>query len=407
MNYKADFPIFKTYPDLVYLDSAATTQKPQSVIDRIVKYYSSENANVHRGIYQLSELATKEYENARKEVAKFINADPSEVIFTAGATDSINLVGYSWIWLNVFEKDTILTTEMEHHSNFIPWQQAAKYKKEVKFEVVKVNKDDNTLDMEDLKTKFELYKPKIFAFCITSNTTGVINNIKEIVSLKNTYSPETLILVDAAQGAAHIKIDVKDLDIDFLAFSGHKMYGPTGIGVLWAHKELLENHMSPFRLGGGMITNVEINDSQWAELPDKFEGGTPNIEGAIGLAEAIKYINQIGFDNIINHEKELSEYTLENLRKVDKLEIIKPYDINKKLGVFSIHLPGVHPHDIAQILDESNICVRAGHHCTQILMKNVLKLPATTRISLGIYNSKEDIDRLVEALEKVKRVFNL
>lgn len=405
MNIKNQFPLLINNPELAYLDNGATTQKPSSVIERVTKYYSEENANVHRGIYKLSEKSTEEYENARETVKSFINANSTkEIIFTSGTTDSINLVGYSWIWKNVFKGDTLLSTEMEHHSNIIQWQQAAKHKEGVNFELVKVT-DNYELDLDDLKTKLEKFKPKLLALTHVSNVLGTINPIEEIVRIKNEVSPDTKILLDAAQSIPHMQVDVQKLGIDFMAFSGHKMYGPTGIGVLWAKEEILDKQMAPFRYGGGMITEVTKDDSKWAELPEKFEGGTPNMAGAVGLAEAIRFIEEIGWENIENHERELTKYTFEELSEIEEVTIFGPTDLSKRHGVFSIGINKIHPHDIAQILDEHNVAVRAGHHCCQILMKEVLRVPATTRISLGVYNTEEDVDRLVVGLKRVIEVF--
>lgn len=407
MNLKQDFPIFETYPDLVYLDSAATTQKPQAVIERIVKFYEQENANVHRGIYKLSELATQEYENARKTVAEFINAGEDEIIFTSGVTESMNAIA-NWMFDELKHGDIIFSTQIEHHSNFIPFQQVALRKKKlgenINVELIKLN-EDLELDLNYFEDKLKELQPKFIAISHISNTLGVIMPVREIVEIKNRVSSHTLIAVDAAQSIAHGPIDVKTLGVDFLGFSGHKLYAPTGIGVLYARKELLDR-FNPYKFGGGTITMVDETESQFKEGPEKFEAGTPNIEGAVGLAEAIRYINQLGFENIVKYEQELSSYALERLNSIEGVRLIGPFDLSKKVGVFSIEVPGVHPHDVAQILAEDNICVRAGHHCTQILMKKVLELPATTRISLGIYNTKEDIDKLVEGLNKVVKMFN-
>ncbi|MBP9758388.1 SufS family cysteine desulfurase [Candidatus Dojkabacteria bacterium] len=404
MNLKSKFPIFETYPNLVYLDSAATTQKPDEVIKRIVKYYNEENSNVHRGIYKLSEKATAEYENARATVAQFINAKSAEeIIFTSGTTDSINFVSHCWNNENGLG-EYIITTQMEHHSNFIPWQQRVKFKSQNPLMLVDVD-IELRLNLEDLKVKLEKYIPKLLTLTHVSNVTGVINPIKQIVELKNKISPKTRILIDCAQSIAHIPVDVQDLGVDFIVFSGHKMYAATGTGILWAKSEVLENELQPYRYGGGMIQDVEIEDSTWAEIPGKFEGGTPNIEGAISIAEAVKFIKNIGFEEINKHEAELCNYALTKLSKLSEITIIGPKTIEERTGVISISLDGVHPHDVAQILDEDNIAVRAGHHCNQILMKYVLKIPATTRISFGVYNDKEDIDRLIEGLEKVIKIF--
>lgn len=402
--HKNLFELLKKYPELVYLDSAATTQKPKQVIDRIERYYTEENANVHRGIYKLSELATKEYENSRQVIADLINAvSANEVIFTGGTTDSINFVAY-W-WRNAHSLGSyILTTRMEHHSNFVPWQQRVKHKEQNPLVLINLNYELR-LDLEDLETKLNQYKPKLLTLTHISNVTGVINPIEEIVAIKNRISPQTRIFLDCAQSIAHMKIDVQKLGVDFIAFSGHKMYGPTGIGVLWAKSEVLENELQPYRYGGGMIQNVEIEDSTWANIPDRFEGGTPNIEGAIALAEATDFLKTIGMDKIQTHEAELSDYALQRLKSIPEIQIHGPENTTARIGVISISIAGVHPHDIAQILDEDNIAVRAGHHCNQILMRDVLKIPATTRASFGIYNDKSDIDRLIEGLEKVIKIF--
>lgn len=403
---KQHFPIFKTHPDLVYLDNAATAQKPKVVINRIKKFYEQENANVHRGLFELSERATNEYENARQIVQKFINANSiKEVIFTSGTTDSINLVGYSWIWKNVFAGDSIMTTQMEHHSNFIQWQQASIDKEDVEFVVVKVN-EKFELDLEDLEDKLTTYQPRIFAVSMASNVLGTINPIKKIVDIKNRVSPETLILVDAAQSIPHIPTDVQKLGIDFLAFSGHKIYGPTGIGILWGREEILDEKMSPYKYGGGMIREVKKEKSTWAELPEKFEGGTPNIAGAIGLGEAINFVSKIGYEEIIQHEKNLMHYFLDKIGKIKELKLFGPNSTKKRTATFSFDIKGTHPHDVSQILSDEGIAVRSGHHCAQVLMESVLKVPATTRASFGMYNDEKDVDKLIEGLKKVVRVFN-
>lgn len=407
MDYKNNFPIFTNNANLVYLDSGATTQKPQSVINSISNYYENSNANVHRGIYDLSEESTEIYEMSREVVAKFINAKSTkEIIFTGGTTDSINMVGYSWIWSNIQEGDSILVTQMEHHANIIIWQQIAKYRTGVKFDFVNVNSNFE-LDLVDLEEKLLKYQPKIFALTHISNVLGTINPIKQIVEIKNRVSPNTRILLDGAQSIGHIPLDVQDLGIDFLAFSGHKMYGPMGIGVLWAKEEILNKEMSPFRFGGGMITDVGRNDSQWAELPEKFEGGTPNVAGAVGLAEAIIFILNHGWDNVVEHEKQLTQYLLSELKNIDSLRVFGPESIEKRAGVVTFEIEGIHPHDIASILAENGVAVRAGHHCAHILAKECLKTMATTRASLGVYNTMQDLDKLISGLSKVTKLFDL
>jgi cysteine desulfurase / selenocysteine lyase len=403
---KSNFPIFDNHPDLVYLDNGATTQKPQSVIDAISNYYENSNANVHRGIYDLSEESTEIYEMSRDVVARFINAQSSkEVIFTGGTTDSINFVGYSWVWQNVFEGDTMLTTQMEHHANIIIWQQIAKYRTGVKLEYVSV-KSNFELDLVDLEKKLSELKPKLLAITHVSNVLGTINPIKEIVEIKNRVSPDTRIFVDGAQAIAHIPVDVQELGVDFYVFSGHKMYAPMGTGVLWAKQEILEKEMSPFRFGGGMIVNVERDDSEWAELPDKFEGGTPNVAGAVGMVEAIRFILSIGWDKIINHEQELTRYALEKLSQMDNIKVFGPEAVESRIGVISFEIQDIHPHDIASILAENGVAVRAGHHCAHILARECLKTMATTRASLGVYNTKEDVERFDSGIKKVIKLFS-
>ncbi len=403
---KSHFPIFDRRKNLVYLDNAATTQKPQEVIDRIVEYYERENSNVHRGIYALSECATDEFERARETVAYFINAKSKEIVFSGGATDSINMVAYSWIWLNVKKGDTIVSTQMEHHSNFIPWQQACKYKDGVNFEIVKVG-DDYRLDLSDLEEKLKEFKPKLLALTHASNLLGTINPVKKIIEIKNKISPNTRVLVDGAQAVGHFPVDVQDLGCDFYAFSGHKMYGPMGIGVLWAKEEMLRNEMSPFRYGGGMIRDVEEKDGIWADIPEKMEGGTPNVVGASGLGEACKFILRIGWDNILEHERDLTAYTIEQLNGLEKVKIMGPNNLEDRLGVISFIIPGIHPHDISEIVDKEKVAIRAGHHCAQMLTKKVLKVPATARISLAMYNDKSDIDKLIVGLKKAMDLFKI
>ncbi|MAF99445.1 MAG: cysteine desulfurase [Nanoarchaeota archaeon] len=387
---KSDFPLLNS--GLVYLDNSSTTQKPNQVIQVINNFYKTMNANVHRGIYKLSDNATRAYQNARKTVASFINADEDELIFTSGTTQSLNMLARM---IPLKEGDEILLTEMEHHSNIVPWQEVAKVKRcTVKFIPLK----DYELDMDKAK-ELITEKTKVIAVTHMSNVLGTINPIKELAQLA--HEVNALFVVDAAQSVAHLPIDVKELDCDFLAFSAHKMYGPTGIGALYGKKELLET-MNPSVFGGGMINQVTKENSSFTNSPLKFEAGTPNIAGAIGFAAAVKYLEELGIEKIKEKENELSSYALEKLKDIPNLNIIGP--TNNRGLVFSFTLDGIHPHDTAEILDKQNIAVRGGHHCAMPLMK-ALQLIGTTRISLGIYNSKEDIDKLIQTIPQVQEVF--
>jgi len=405
-NIKKDFPIFQVHPSLVYLDSAATSQKPQSVIDSISNYYTSSNANVHRGIYKLSENATTQYEGAREKIKNFINSkNTREIIFTRNATEAINLIAQTWGTLHLDNDNTILISPMEHHSNIIPWQNMCGLKSSQKVELASsiqtIQMDDNfRLDLDDLKNKLLNNKVALVAVTHASNTLGTINPIKKIIQLAHEHG--AFVLVDGAQAAPHIKIDVQDLDADFYVFSGHKMLGPTGIGILYA-KEYILKSLPPYQSGGEMISQVNFNSSKWNDLPWKFEAGTPNIAGAIGLGNAIDYLNKIGLENIIKHEQELGAYTLDKLNNVKELTILGPKDMSNRVSAFSFTFDGFHPHDIAQVLDEENIAVRAGHHCTMPLHTEILKIPASTRASFYLYNTKEDTDKLIAGLEKAKQ----
>lgn len=396
MELRKDFPIFERKihgKSLVYLDNAATTQKPKAVIGKIKRFYEQTNANVHRGVYTLGQEATEAYDKAHEVVAKFINASPQEIIFTSGTTASMNLLSYTLGPL--LKGKNIVLTEMEHHSNLVPWQQLAK-RNGMKLVFIKM-KDDFTLDYEDAKITEDT---ALISVSHVSNTLGTINDVKKLVELGKQNGAITI--VDAAQSAAHIPIDVKDIGCDFLAFSGHKMLGPTGIGVLYGRKELLEK-MQPFHFGGDMIRKVEFEDSEWNELPTKFEAGTPNISGAVGLAAAINYIENVGLQNIAEWEKKLTKYALEKLRTVEGIKIYHP---DGGAGIISFNLEGIHPHDTASLLDDEGIAIRGGHHCTMPLMQ-VLGVEGTSRASFCIYNTFEDVDRLVEGLKKTQRVFNV
>ncbi|WP_010532218.1 cysteine desulfurase [Lentibacillus jeotgali] len=381
---------------LVYLDSSATSQKPLPVIEAVDAYYREDNSNVHRGVHTLGTRATEKYEGAREKVRKFINAkSTAEVIFTRGTTTSINTVAYSYARANLKEGDEIVITPMEHHSNLIPWQQAAKATGATLKYVSLQN--DGTVSLDDIRETVT-GNTKVVAITHVSNVLGTINPVKEIAGIA--HQNGAVIVVDGAQGAPHMNVDVQDLDCDFYAFSGHKMVGPTGIGVLYGKQDLLED-MEPFEFGGEMIDFVNLYDSTWKELPWKFEGGTPIIAGAVGLGAAIDFLNDVGMDNITEHEQKLADYTMEKLRTIDGINIYGP---EKRAALVTFNLEDVHPHDTATVLDAEGIAVRAGHHCAQPLMK-WLDVTATARASFYLYNTEEDVDRLVEGLLKTKEYF--
>ena len=385
---------------LVYLDSAATSQKPVSVIEAIDKYYRGYNSNVHRGVHTLGTMATDAYEGAREKVRKLINAKSiEEIIFTRGTTTSLNTVAASYGRANLHEGDEIVITYMEHHSNLIPWQQVAKATgATLKYFPLQ---EDGTLSLDDVKATITP-NTKIVAATLVSNVLGVINPIKEIANIA--HENGAVMVVDGAQGVPHMQVDVQDLDCDFLAFSGHKMCAPTGIGVLYGKKKLLEN-MEPVEFGGEMIDFVGLYDSTWKELPWKFEGGTPIIAGAIGLGAAIDFLQEVGLDKILEHEHKLTAYALEKMSAVEGMTIYGPQDAAKRTGVVTFNIADVHPHDVATVLDAEGIAVRAGHHCAQPLMK-WLDVSATARASFYLYNTEEDIDKLVEGLVKTKEYFS-
>ena len=385
---------------LVYLDSSATSQKPVQVIETLDKYYREYNSNVHRGVHTLGTKATDAYEGAREKVRKFINAKSiQEVIFTRGTTTSLNTVAASYGAANLKEGDEIVITYMEHHSNIIPWQQVAK-RTGAQLKYIPL-KEDGTISLDDVRATITP-NTKIVSVMQVSNVLGVINPVKEIAKIA--HENGAIMVVDGAQSAPHMKIDVQDLDCDFLAFSGHKMCGPTGIGVLYGKKHLLEK-MEPVEFGGEMIDFVELYESTWKELPWKFEGGTPIIAGAIGLGAAIDFLNEVGLDNIVEHEHKLAAYALEKMSTVEGMTIYGPHDPAKRAGLVTFNLSDVHPHDVATVLDAEGIAVRAGHHCAQPLMR-WLKASATARASFYLYNTEEDIDKLVEGLVKTKEYFS-
>ncbi len=393
---KKDFPIFKNNKNLIYLDNASTTQKPKQVIKSISDFYENSNANIHRGIYKLSQRATKKYEESKNVVAEFINASKDEIIFTRSSTEGINFLSYTLPSILPKEKNEIVLTEMEHHSNLVPWQQLARRKK-MKLKFIKM-KDDFTLDIKDAKKKIT-NKTAILSVVHVSNTLGTINPVKELIAIAK--KKNVLTILDAAQSVPHMKVDVKKLGCDFLVFSGHKMLAPLGIGVIYGKKSLLEK-LKPFNFGGDMIKKVSLQDAEWNKIPEKFEAGTQNIAGAIGLIEAIKYLKKIGIENIEKREKELMKYLIKKIKEVNDIEIYNPKNIS---GILSFNLKGVHSHDVASLLDDHEIAVRAGHHCTMPLMKK-LKVPGTARISFCFYNTFEEIDKLVKALKKINEKFN-
>lgn len=385
---------------LVYLDSAATSQKPVQVIETIENYYREYNSNVHRGVHTLGTRATDAYEGAREKVRKFISASSiEEIIFTRGTTTALNTVAQSYAMENVKEGDEIVITPMEHHSNIIPWQQVAK-KTGATLKYLPLQAD-GTIALADVENTITP-ATKVVSITYVSNVLGVINPIKEIAAIA--HKNGAVLVVDAAQGAPHVKIDVQDLDCDFLGFSGHKMCGPTGIGVLYGKKHLLEN-MEPIEFGGEMIDFVGLYESTWKELPWKFEAGTPIIAGAIGLGAAIDFLEEIGLENITEHEHKLAAYAMEKLSSINGLTIYGPHNANNRAGVITFNIEDVHPHDVATVLDAEGIAVRAGHHCAQPLMK-WLNVSATARASYYLYNSEEDVDKLVEGIGKTKEYFS-
>lgn len=385
---------------LVYLDSAATSQKPVQVIEALENYYKFDNSNVHRGVHTLGNRATEKYEGAREKVQKFINASSTEeVIFLRGTTTAINLVAQSYGRANVGEGDEIVITYMEHHSNIIPWQQLAKERGAI-LKYIELE-EDGTISLEQVKAAIT-ERTKIVSMVYVSNVLGTMNPVKEVARIA--HERGAVMVVDGAQAAPHLKIDVQQLDCDFFAFSGHKMVGPTGIGVLYGKKALL-NDMEPVEFGGEMIDFVGLYDSTWKELPWKFEGGTPIIAGAVGLGAAIDFLSEIGLDEIEKHEHEMAAIAMEKMNGIEGLQIYGPKDPSKRAGIVTFNLNDVHPHDVATVLDMSGIAVRAGHHCAQPLMK-WLEVSATARASFYLYNDESDIDRLVEGLRSAKEYFN-
>ncbi|MBP2097975.1 cysteine desulfurase [Enterococcus rivorum] len=399
---RQQFPIlFQEVNDepLVYLDNAATTQKPKAVLDKLTYYYENDNANVHRGVHTLAERATKDYEGAREKVRAFINAnETAETLFTRGTTTSLNWIAKSYGDLAVSAGDEIVISYMEHHSNIIPWQQLAE-RKGATLKYIEITKE-GFLDMESAKKQITA-KTKIVSIAHVSNVLGVINPIKELADLAHKHG--AVMVVDGAQAVPHMPVDVQALDADFYAFSGHKMCGPTGIGVLYGKRALLEK-MAPVEFGGEMIDFVNLYDSTWKELPWKFEAGTPNIAGAIALGAAIDFLTEIGLEAIHQHEAELVAYVLPKLQAIEGITIYGPQNPKDHTGVIAFNLENLHPHDVATALDMEGVAVRAGHHCAQPLLK-YLDVPATARASFYLYNTKADADRLIEAILATKEFF--
>ncbi|MCI0345560.1 MAG: cysteine desulfurase [Chloroflexi bacterium] len=402
---RKEFPILSTTTSngkpLVYLDSASSSQKPQAVIDAVDGFYRGYNANVHRGIYEIGEKATAAYEEARASVAKFINAGSwREIVFTRNATEAINLVAYSWGRRNIERGDAIVLTEMEHHANLVPWQLLVQ-EKDGDLEFIPIT-DDGQLRLDVFEVLLKL-KPKLVAFTHVSNTLGTINPVVEMTRMAHAAGAK--VLVDGAQAVPHVPVDVQEIDADFYVFSGHKMLGPTGSGALWAERQLLEA-MPPFLAGGEMIREVHLRRSEWNEVPWKFEAGTPDIAADIGLGAAADYLRDLGMDRVREHEKELVTYALVQLMsKHPDVALYGPLDAGLRGGVVPFNIPGVHPHDVAQVLDRHGVAVRAGHHCTMPLHER-LDLPATVRASFNVYTTKADIDALISGITEVKRLFS-
>ena len=399
---RADFPILSRTVNgkpLVYLDNAATTQKPRSVIQSLVDYYENYNANVHRGVHTLSMEATDMTEAARKKVADFINAEETEtVIWTRNATEGMNIVAHSWGRANIGPGDEIVTTPMEHHSNLVPWQEIAA-ERGATLRFIPLD-DDGTLDLGDVDAIIT-ERTKLLAFTHASNSLGTINPAKLLT--EKAHAVGATVLLDGAQSVPHMPVDVQDIGCDFLSFSGHKMMGPTGIGALYARRELLEG-MEPFLTGGEMVLRVTYEKASWAALPMKFEAGTPNIADSIGMGAAVDYLTALGMENVREHEKQITAYALERFKEIEEVDVFGPHDPELRGGVVSFHNADLHPHDLGTFLDQRGIAVRTGHHCTMPLMSK-LGVPATTRASFYVYNTEQEVDALVDGLKGALRYF--
>lgn len=398
---KKDFPILARKINgktLAYLDSGATAQKPSLVLAAERSYYEQHNANVHRGAHTLGDEATQALEESRQTIANFVGAKTEEVIFVKNTTEAINLVAYAWGSVNIKAGDVIVTTLMEHHANMVPWQELCR-RSGARLEVVGLT-EEGTLDMKDFENKLKI-APRLVAITHVSNAIGTINPVRELTKLAHRAGAK--VLVDGAQAVPHMKVDVGEIGCDFYAFSGHKMLGPMGIGVLSGRKEILES-MPPFLTGGGMIDEVYLDHASYAELPDKFEAGTPNVAGAVGLACAVQYLEKLGMEKVREHDKAIVEYALKELGRVKEIRLLGCKDPSQRSGSVSFEYQGVHAHDVATILDSEGVAVRSGHHCTMPL-HNHLGILASIRASFNVYTTKEDIDQLVRALGKVKEVF--
>jgi cysteine desulfurase/selenocysteine lyase len=405
LDVRADFPILgggdSSSPPITYLDSAATSQKPEVVVEAINRYYREANANVHRSVYELAAKATEAYEGARERAAAFTGANPIGTVFTKNATEAINLVAYSWGHANLKPGDEVLVTEMEHHSNLVPWQLAAQATG-AKLRYLHVQ-EDSTLSLDELDAELARGSIKLVAVAHVSNVLGTLNPVKEIT--ERAHSAGALVLVDGSQAVPQLPVDISAIGSDFYAWTGHKALGPTGIGVLHARRELLEE-MPPFLAGGSMIATVSEQESTWAMVPQKFEAGTPPIAEAAGLDAALQYLAAIGMDTVRAHEAELTTYALERLPEVEGLTIFGTPEIDKRGGAVSFAIDGLHPHDVAELCGRENVCIRAGHHCAQPLMRH-LGVAATARASFHVYNNREDVDKLVDALQTARKVFQL
>ena len=403
---RGDFPVLsrrvRDDKKLVYLDNAATTQKPNQVIDAITEYYQNHNSNIHRAVHALAEESTEAFEVTRDKIAKFLNIqNREEIVFVKGTTEAINLVAYAWGRDNVKKGDIVVTTEYEHHSNIVPWQ-LLREETGAKLEYIDID-ENGELKLEQLDEYLATGNVKLVAISHVSNVLGTITDVQKVI--KKCKDAGAKILVDGAQAVPHMKVDIASLGCDFYAFSAHKMLGPTGVGVLWARKELLEN-MRPFQGGGDMIREVHKYETTWNDLPYKFEAGTPNVADVICFAAAIDYLTKIGMDNVRNHEIDLTKYALEKMSKVKGLTIYGPKDPQKASGVISFNFNDVHPHDVATIIDKNGVAIRSGHHCAQVLMVK-LNVAATNRASFYIYTTKEEVDTLIDSLEQVAEVFKL
>ena len=398
-----DFPVLSRMvhgKPLVYLDNAATSQKPRAVIQALTEYYETYNSNVHRGVHTLSMEATDRYEEAREKVARFINAEaPESIIWTRNATESLNLVAHSWAEENISEGDEIVVTRLEHHSNLVPWQRIAA-RKGAALRFLGMT-EDGSVDMDGAASVIN-DKTKLLAVTHVSNSLGTVVPVKELAGMARSVG--AAVLVDGAQSVPHQPVDVQDIDCDFLALSGHKMMAPTGIGALYARREVLEQ-MEPFLHGGEMVLEVSYEDASWNELPMRFEAGTPNIADAIALGAAVDYLTALGMENVREHEKQLTAYALEAFRELEEIDLFGPMDVDRRGGILSFYSSDVHPHDLGTFLDQEGVAIRTGHHCTMPLM-GALGVPATARASLYVYNTEQEVDALVDALKRALRYFS-